>query len=89
MNTINLFFLLLHNGNSTNAKELKSRIGSGRCGFKATGFPSGFCDSKTHLGLRGAIKATMERIEGAYSIVGLTRNKFLLFRDFHGIRPLV
>ena len=31
----------------------------------------------------------MERIEGAYSVVGLTRNKFFAFRDFHGIRPLV
>jgi glutamine phosphoribosylpyrophosphate amidotransferase len=29
------------------------------------------------LGLRGAIKATMEKIEGAYSVVGITRNKFL------------
>ena len=41
------------------------------------------------LGLRGAIKATMEKIEGAYSVVGMTRNKFFAFRDFHGIRPLV
>ena len=40
-------------------------------------------------GLRGAIKETMEKIEGAYSVVGITRNKFFAFRDFHGIRPLV
>ena len=31
----------------------------------------------------------MERIEGAYSVVGMTRNKFFAFRDFNGIRPLV
>jgi amidophosphoribosyltransferase len=31
----------------------------------------------------------MEKIEGAYSVVGMTRNKFFAFRDFNGIRPLV
>ncbi len=31
----------------------------------------------------------MEKIKGAYSVVGMTRNKFFAFRDFNGIRPLV
>ncbi len=83
---------IAHNGNLTNAKQLKKELESEGVVFKATSDSEvilRLIQKNLDLGLRGAIKATMEKIEGAYSVVGVTRNKFFAFRDFHGIRPLV
>lgn len=87
-----LILSIAHNGNLTNAKQLKSEMEAEGVVFKATSDSEiilRLIQKNLDLGLRGAIKATMERIEGAYSVVGMTRNKFFAFRDFHGIRPLV
>lgn len=83
---------IAHNGNLTNAKELKKELEEEGVMFKATSDSEvilRLIQKNLDLGLRGAIKATMDKIEGAYSVVGITRNKFFAFRDFHGIRPLV
>lgn len=83
---------IAHNGNLTNASELKKELEEEGVVFKATSDSEvilRLIQKNLDLGLRGAIKATMEKIEGAYSVVGMTRNKFFAFRDFHGIRPLV
>lgn len=83
---------IAHNGNLTNAKELKKELEEEGVVFKATSDSEvilRLIQKNLDLGLRGAIKATMDKIEGAYSVVGITRNKFFAFRDFHGIRPLV
>lgn len=83
---------IAHNGNLTNATQLKKELEAEGVVFKATSDSEvilRLIQKNLDLGLRGAIKATMERIEGAYSVVGITRNKFFAFRDFHGIRPLV
>lgn len=83
---------IAHNGNLTNAKSLKAELEAEGVVFKATSDSEvilRLIQKNLDLGLRGAIKATMEKIEGAYSVVGMTRNKFFAFRDFHGIRPLV
>lgn len=83
---------IAHNGNLTNAKKLKQELEAEGVVFKATSDSEvilRLIQKNLDLGLRGAIKATMERIEGAYSVVGITRNKFFAFRDFNGIRPLV
>lgn len=83
---------IAHNGNLTNAVELKEEMEKEGVVFKATSDSEiilRLIQKNLDLGLRGAIKATMEKIEGAYSVVGITRNKFFAFRDFHGIRPLV
>ncbi len=83
---------IAHNGNLTNAKELKEELESEGVVFKATSDSEvilRLIQKNLDLGLRGAIRTTMEKIEGAYSVVGITRNKFFAFRDFHGIRPLV
>ncbi|MDR2205498.1 MAG: amidophosphoribosyltransferase [Flavobacteriaceae bacterium] len=83
---------IAHNGNLTNAKLLKKELEAEGITFKATSDSEiilRLIQKNIDLGLRGAIKATMEKIEGAYSVVGMTRNKFFAFRDFHGIRPLV
>lgn len=83
---------IAHNGNLTNAKELKTELEAEGVVFRATSDSEvilRLIQKNLDLGLRGAIKATMEKIEGAYSVVGMTRNKFFAFRDFNGIRPLV
>ena len=83
---------IAHNGNLTNARILKKELEEEGVVFKATSDSEvilRLIQKNLDLGLRGAIKATMERIEGAYSVVGMTRNKFFAFRDFNGIRPLV
>ncbi|MEC5395097.1 amidophosphoribosyltransferase [Bergeyella sp. RCAD1439] len=83
---------IAHNGNLTNAMELRKEMEAEGVVFKATSDSEvilRLIQKNLDLGLRGAIKETMERIKGAYSVVGITRNKFFAFRDFHGIRPLV
>lgn len=83
---------IAHNGNLTNAAELKREMEEEGVVFKATSDSEvilRLIQKNLDLGLRGAIKETMEKIEGAYSVVGMTRNKFFAFRDFHGIRPMV
>ncbi|SEF68237.1 amidophosphoribosyltransferase [Halpernia humi] len=83
---------IAHNGNLTNAHELKQELEAEGVVFRATSDSEvilRLIQKHLDLGLRGAIKATMEKIEGAYSVVGMTRNKFFAFRDFNGIRPLV
>ncbi|SFI71464.1 amidophosphoribosyltransferase [Kaistella treverensis] len=83
---------IAHNGNLTNAYELKKELEAEGVVFKATSDSEvilRLIQKNLDLGLRAAIKTTMEKIEGAYSVVGMTRNKFFAFRDFHGIRPLV
>ena len=83
---------IAHNGNLTNARQLKAELEAEGVVFKATSDSEvilRLIQKNLDLGLRGAIKETMEKIEGAYSVVGITRNKFFAFRDFHGIRPLV
>lgn len=83
---------IAHNGNLTNAPALKRELESEGVVFRATSDSEvilRLIQKNLDLGLRGAIKETMEKIQGAYSVVGMTRNKFFAFRDIHGIRPLV
>lgn len=83
---------IAHNGNLTNADELRKELEDEGVVFKATSDSEvilRLIQKNLDLGLRSAIKTTMEKIKGAYSVVGITRNKFFAFRDFHGIRPLV
>ena len=83
---------IAHNGNLTNAHELKKELEEEGVVFKSTSDSEvilRLIQKNLDLGLRAAIKATMDKIEGSYSVVGMTRNKFFAFRDFHGIRPLV
>ncbi|QOR74134.1 amidophosphoribosyltransferase [Cruoricaptor ignavus] len=83
---------IAHNGNLTNAAPLRKEMEAEGVEFQATSDSEvilRLIQKNLDLGLRGAIKATMEKITGAYSVVGITRNKFFAFRDPHGIRPLV
>lgn len=83
---------LAHNGNLINYQILKSRLEEDGMMFQTT------IDSEVILYLitryyKGdivqAIKDTMARIEGAYALVVMLKDKLIAVRDPHGIRPLV
>lgn len=83
---------LAHNGNLINYQILKSRLEEDGMMFQTT------IDSEVMLYLitryyKGdivqAIKDTMARVEGAYALVVMLKDKLIAVRDPHGIRPLV
>jgi amidophosphoribosyltransferase len=85
------YYALAHNGNIINAQNLREELESSGSIFQST------MDSEViihlmapHLknGLEAALVAALSRIEGAYSIVMLTRDKIIAARDPRGFRPL-
>ncbi len=87
-----IFVTIAHNGNLTNAKRLRKEMEEEGVVFRATSDSEiilRLIQKHFNLGIIDAIKLTMNRIEGAYSVVGLTQDGFFAFRDFNGIRPLI
>ena len=85
------YYALGHNGNLTNALELRAELEAKGSIFQST------MDSEViihlmapHLkeGLETALTRALERIQGAYSIVMLTRDRVIAVRDPRGFRPL-
>jgi amidophosphoribosyltransferase len=76
-----------HNGNLTNAGELRAELG--------IALPSS-SDSEVIAALVAddpaplpeAVARAMARLQGAYSVVALSEGKLVAFRDPHGFRPL-
>jgi len=85
------YYALGHNGNIVNAQKLREELeGSGSI-FQST------MDSEViiHLmarnlkyGLEEALSVALSRVEGAYSLIMLTRDKIVAARDPRGFRPL-
>jgi amidophosphoribosyltransferase len=82
---------LAHNGNLINAVELHAEMHERGVGFRSTS------DSEiiaallaTHEAdtIEDAIADVLPRLEGAFSIVVMTKDKVLAFRDPLGLRPL-
>jgi amidophosphoribosyltransferase len=83
---------LAHNGNLTNALELRRRLEHRGSIFQTTS------DTEVivHLiarsngrNLSGAIADALNQVEGAYSLLLLTRDEIYAIRDPRGFRPLV
>jgi amidophosphoribosyltransferase len=83
---------ICHNGNLTNALELRQDLVKQGCLFQST------TDTETivHLMARSNATTVPERmidalrmIEGAYSLICLTQDSIIGVRDAHGVRPLV
>jgi amidophosphoribosyltransferase len=83
---------LAHNGNLTNARTLREELVAEGAIFQSTS------DTETiiHLAARSRYDTIVERlidalkhVEGAYALVGLTRNRVIGVRDPYGVRPLV
>ena len=80
-----------HNGNLTNAHQLRDELTDEGATLRATS------DSEViaalianHDGtLADAVAHTMQRLDGAYSIVALSQGTLVAFRDPYGFRPLV
>ncbi len=85
------YYALAHNGNLVNASVLRAELEDRGSIFQST------MDSEVivhlmaphmHDGLENALVKALVRIEGAYSIVMLTRTKVIAARDPRGFRPL-
>jgi amidophosphoribosyltransferase len=83
---------IAHNGNLTNAAQLRTElIGRGSI-FQS----SSDTECIIHLMARSIqnsiperMKDALRRVEGAFSIVAMTRSKLIGVRDPHGVRPLM
>jgi amidophosphoribosyltransferase len=79
-----------HNGNLTNAAALREELAANGHGLATT------ADSEVIAALiandpaplEEAVAGAVAKLEGAFSVVGLSEGKLLAFRDAHGFRPL-
>ncbi len=87
----NEYYALAHNGNLINTVELQTELEGEGAIFQST------MDSEIilHLmtrylkqGLEAALTKALSRVQGAYSIVMLTKNRLIAARDPRGFRPL-
>ncbi|MGH9756548.1 MAG: amidophosphoribosyltransferase, partial [Candidatus Acidiferrales bacterium] len=80
-----------HNGNLTNALELRRRLEHRGSIFQTTSDTEVIVHliaRSTARNLSGAIADALNQVEGAYSIVLLTRDELYAIRDPRGFRPL-
>jgi len=77
-----------HNGNLINADALRAELG-GRLGSSSDSEVIAALVANDERPLEQALAATMKRLEGAATVVGLADGRLFGFRDTHGFRPLV
>jgi amidophosphoribosyltransferase len=93
---------LAHNGDLTNAADLRARLGREGYGFRSTSdsevilaLLAGAMDSPDAPEARdsdpivAAVARAVRVLRGAYSVVCAVGDRLVAFRDPHGIRPLV
>lgn len=80
-----------HNGNITNAAELRRDLERSGAIFQATSDTEVILHLVAHSRertLSGALREALLQLEGAYSLVFLAENRIIVARDPHGFRPL-
>jgi amidophosphoribosyltransferase len=77
-----------HNGNLVNATALRAAVGKALASSSDSEVIAALI-ADDERPLEEAIVATMARLEGAATVVGLADGKLFAFRDAHGFRPLV
>jgi amidophosphoribosyltransferase len=79
-----------HNGNLTNATELRAELEADGIALTTTADSELIAAlvANDEAPLEQAVANTMAKLEGAYSCVMLTEGKLVAFRDKHGFRPL-
>jgi amidophosphoribosyltransferase len=80
-----------HNGNIVNTRALRRELEAEGIRFESTNDSEVIarCIGSLHKGsIADAVKETMRRVRGAYSVVVLTRDEIVAFRDPNGVRPL-
>ncbi|HRI43549.1 MAG TPA: amidophosphoribosyltransferase [Fimbriimonadaceae bacterium] len=81
-----------HNGNLINARELRKELqaeGEHFDGSNDSEVIARLLVRSLHLGPEEAVRETMKRLKGAYSVTVLTPQVVLGFRDPYGVRPLI
>ena len=80
-----------HNGNLTNASALRAQLAEEGIKLSSTSDSELIAAliSNEPASLENAVAGAMRRLEGAYSIVGLSEGTLVAFRDPLGFRPLV
>ncbi len=84
---------VVHNGNLTNAVELKRELEDQGAIFTTTSDTEIIChiivrERLKTKSIEAAIKNTMKIIKGSYSLLILSPSKMIAVRDPHGFRPL-
>jgi len=83
---------IAHNGNLTNAYSIRKALVERGCIFQSTS------DTETFIHLIAVSKGTnvvervsdtLRQVEGAYSLIAMTKSKLIGARDPKGVRPLV
>jgi amidophosphoribosyltransferase len=79
-----------HNGNLVNAAVLREELRADGVALTSSSDTEviGALIARAEGSLERAVVGTMERLEGAYSVVGLAEGRLLAFRDPWGFRPL-
>jgi len=86
-------FGVVHNGNLTNAIELREELAQNGAIFNSTSDTEVICHIiarerlNTHS-IEDAVENTMKRIKGAYSLLIMSAQKLIAVRDPQGFRPL-
>jgi amidophosphoribosyltransferase len=80
-----------HNGNLTNANELRRKLEHRGSIFQTTSDTEVIVHLVARSGARnlpGALADALKQVEGAYSLLVLNRDELYAIRDPHGFRPL-
>ncbi len=80
-----------HNGNITNAVELRGQLGRMGAIFQASSDTELILHLVAHSHertLSGALRDALLQLEGAFSLVFLAEDRIIVARDPHGFRPL-
>src|SRR5829696_5297800 len=82
-----------HNGNLVNAKSLQEELSDEGFKFNSTSDTTYIAAAVVRELERGrsvgeAVREAMRRLNGAYSVAMIVRDKLVAFRDPHGFRPL-
>lgn len=87
----NEYYALAHNGNILNAQKLRRELEDSGSIFQSTMDSEVIIHLMAHYlkqGLGKALAAALSRLEGAYCLIMLTRDKIIAARDPRGFRPL-
>jgi amidophosphoribosyltransferase len=80
-----------HNGNITNATELRAELGRNGAIFQASSDTEIILHLMAHSSertLAAALRDALLQLEGAFSLVFLAEDRIIVARDPHGFRPL-
>lgn len=80
-----------HNGNLINTEEIREEMAAAQVAFESTNDSEVIAQliARNHTGsIEDAVRATMRKLVGAYSLVVMTPTQLVGVRDPHGIRPL-